>query len=293
MRKIQICVILSTVFFMCQSACQPEEKKSRPPLPKAVNIVVILDTSDRISKEKHPDQTQRDIEIVKSIVDQFERLILDYLAESLVVEYPHSLTFVVPDQPKVPQVPLKIMERLTIEDSGQRNSYPEFEKQRDQLLIAIGELYKFVEDRKQTGSDIWDWFRARAGYYLRRDQENYIICLSDGYLNFDPDIEAKRRKRTFMQVGKLRNNPNWKEKLQNEGLLAIERNFSHYNTKFLMVEIVLRRDKKTDVIYTQDFDIIREYWATWLASMGITDTEFIEQIDPGILRKEIALFLSR
>ena len=293
MQKIQIFVILGTVFFIFQTACQPEKKKSKPPLPKAINIVVILDTSDRISKEKHPDQTQKDIEIVKGIVDQFERLVLDHLAESTVIEYPHRLTFIVPDQPKMPQVPLKIMERLTIEDSGQRNSYPEFEKQRDQLLIAIGELYKFVEERKQTGSDIWDWFRARADYYLRGDQENYIICLSDGYLNFDPDIEAKRPKRTFMQVGKLRNVLNWKEEIESEGLLAIGRDFSRYNVKFLMVEIALRRDKKTDVIYTQDFDIIREYWATWLASMGIADSEFIEQINPRILKKEIELFLSR
>lgn len=292
MQKIQIFVILGTMFFIFQSACQPEEKKSRSPLPKAVNIIVILDTSDRISKEKHPDQTQRDIEIVKGIVGWFERLVLGHLAESTAIEYPHRLTFVVPDQPKVSQVPLTIMERLTIEDSGQRNSYPEFEEQRNQLLIAIGKLYKFVEGQRQTGSDIWDWFRARADYYLRGDQ-NYIICLSDGYLNFDPDIEAQRRKRTFMQVGKLRNNPNWKEKLQNEGLLAIGKNFSRYNTKFLMAEIVLRRDKKTDVIYTQDFDIIREYWELWLASMGITDTKFIEQIDPGILKKEIESFLSR
>ena len=290
MRKIQIFVILCTIFFLSQLACKSDGKESIAPSPKAINIVVILDTSDRISKEKHPEQTQRDIEIVKGIVDQFERLVLDHLAESLFVKYPHRLTFVVPDQPKVPQVPLKIMERLTIEDSGQGNSYPEFEKQRENLLLAINELYKFVEGQKQTGSDIWDWFRARSDYYLQGDQ-NYIICLSDGYLNFDPDIEAQRRKRTFMQVGKLRSVPNWKEKIQSEGLLAIGRDFSRYNVKFLMVEIVLRRDKKTDVIYTQDFDIIKEYWETWLASMGITNSKFIEQINPGILKKEIKSFL--
>ena len=291
MRKIQILFILCTVFIMLQFACKSDGKESISPLPKAVNIIVILDTSDRISKEKHSDQTEKDIEIVKGIVGQFERLVLNHLAESRVVKYPHRITFVVPDQPKVPAVPLEIMERLTIEDSGQGNSYPKFEEQRDKLLLAINEVYKFAEGQKQTGSDIWDWFRARANYYLQGDQ-NYIICLSDGYLNFDPDIEAKRRKRTFMQVGKLRNISNWKEKIQSEGLLATGRDFSRYNVKFLMVEIALRRDKKTGVIYTQDFEIIKEYWATWLTSMGITDSEFIEQINPGILKKEIEPFLS-
>ena len=292
MRKLQIFVILCTVFFIFQPTCKSDGEESGSPPSKTMNIVVLLDTSDRISKEKHPDQTQKDIEIVRGIVTQFEKLVLDHLAESSVIKYPHRLAFVVPDQPKVPQVPLKIMEKLTIEDSGKQNSYPEFQKQRDALFLAIDELYKFVEGQKQTGSDIWDWFRARADYYLQGDQ-NYIICLSDGYLNFDPDIEAKRRKRTFMQVGKLRNEPNWKEEIQAQGLLAIGRDLSRYNVKFLMVEIALRRDKKTDVIYTQDFDIIKEYWETWLTSMGITNSKFIEQINPGILNKEIEAFLSQ
>ena len=292
MRKLQIFVILCTVFFIFQPACKSDGEESGSPPSKTMNIVVILDTSDRISKEKHPDQTQKDIEIVKGIVTQFEKLVLDHLAESPVIKYPHRLTFVVPDQPKVPQVPVKIMEKLTIEDSGEGNSYPEFEKQRDALFLAIDELYKFVEGQKQTGSDIWDWFRARADYYFQGNQ-NYIICLSDGYLNFDPDIEAKRLKRTFMQVGKLRNDPNWKEEIQAQGLLAIGRDLSRYNVKFLMVEIALRRDKETDVIYTQDFDIIKEYWETWLTSMGITNSKFIEQINPGILKKEIKAFLSQ
>ncbi len=299
MAQMKIFGIVFAVFFVFLVGCKSESseavgKESKSAASKALNIVVILDTSDRISKEKHPGQVQRDLDIVTGIVDFFEKLVRDELAESEKIEYLHRLTFVVPEQPRVPQIPLDIMEKLTIEDSGNGRSFPEFKKQKSELLPAVKKLYEFVQGHGQfTGSDIWGWFRSKAEFYLQGDH-NYIICVSDGYLNFDRDIEAKRRKGTYMRVGELRHVENWQDKFRREGygfLPIKEENFSRYNVKFLMVEIALRREQTTGVVYTQDTDIIKEYWGTWLTSMGITDSQFIEQLNPEILQKEIKAFI--
>ena len=119
--------------------------------------------------------------------------------------------------------------------------------------------------------------------------------MSDGYLDFNADIQAKRSKRgnkanyiPYRQVAKFRDTSNWKQKFHNEehGLLAIGKNFSDYDVKFLMVEITCR-----DMF---DLEIIEEYWRTWLESMGIADAEFLPaQDDPRIVKERIEKFISR
>lgn len=84
-----------------------------------------------------------------------------------------------------------------------------------------------------------------------------------------------------MEVEKYRNIPDWKSRIQGgEGLLPIKDDFSHYDVKFLMLEITLRRERNSDVPYQMDFNIIREYWKTWLKSMGIKEADFIKQGRP-------------
>ena len=84
--------------------------KSRP---TAVNIIVILDTSDRVSNEKHPGQVERDRNIVKEIVARFEEVVKVNVGKSTEFAYQDQLTIIVPDQPTVPPIPLKIMMNLT------------------------------------------------------------------------------------------------------------------------------------------------------------------------------------
>ena len=171
-----------------------------------INIIVVLDTSDRISNEG---QVESDIEIVKEIVAQFDDLVKKHLQQIDVsdnesIGYAHRLTFVVPDQPRTPAIPSNLMRALEIKDPGKGNGYPEFENHKQSLLSQVPKLYDFIQKNKQTGSDIWGWFQDEAHDYLKKGYQNRIICLSDGYLIFDNDIQAQRPKGTcmYMQGGK-------------------------------------------------------------------------------------------
>ena len=286
MSKMKNFVVVCVVFFSLLNMNKSEAS------PNVLNIIVILDTSDRT---RHSGQIERDIEIVGDIVTEFEKVVNTHIDESEELAYKDSLYVVVPEQPTVPS-PWRITEKLSIQDPrGHRNLKEirdNLREQKEALLGKMPKLYEFVEQHRQTGSDIWEWFKSEAKGYLSKDQPNLIICLSDGYLNFDRSIEAIRIAGTYMKVSELRNDPNWKQRIHDgEGLLTVG-DFSDYNVNFLMLEIKLQTKKDSGIPYQQDFDIIKEYWKTWLNSMKIRarDSDFIKQGRP--VRVKVQSFIS-
>ena len=294
---MKVFVVVCAVFFSFLNGCKSDEQESASPSdeqesasPNVLNIIVILDTSDRT---RHSDQIERDIEIAEEIVVNFVDVAQKHIGQSK-LSYEGSLTVVVPDQPSVPSIERQIMGKLTIKGS-EWDSIKEMEdyftQQKEVLLEGMSQLYEVVVQHPQTGSDIWGWFKYEAGYHFDENQRNLIICLSDGYLNFDKNIEARRREGTFMKIGELRDDPNCIQKIRNsEGLKPIGKDFSPYNVRFLMLEIAPQSDS-AGIPYQQDFDIIEAYWDTWLNSMGIKDTDFLKR-GSGIPDRKIESFIS-
>ena len=247
---------------------------------RPVNIVIILDTSDRISDEQHPGQIERDKEIIEEIVTEFAKVTKRHILASEKLEYQDRLTIAIPNQPGVPPVPRQIMKDLAIADKN-RDSHrtlaginADVENRKQVFLNTLDTLYEFVRQHRHTGSDIWEWFKYEAESYFSESHQNIIICISDGYLIFDNIIEDMRIPRTYMRVKELRDDPQWEQKIQGgEGLLTIGQDFSRYNIDFLMSEIQLQTDENK-VPYQKDFQIITLYWEVWLKSMKIKSTNF-------------------
>ena len=247
---------------------------------KPVNIVIILDTSDRISDEMHPGQIERDKEIIEEIVTEFEKVTKRHILASEKLQYQDRLTIAIPTQPSVPPVPRQIVKDLTIadKDSGSHRSLAginaDVENRKQVFLNTLNTLYEFVRQHRHTGSDIWEWFKYEAESYFSESHQNIVVCISDGYLNFDNRIEDMRIPRTYMQVKELRDDPQWKQKIQSgEGLLTIGQDFSRYHIDFLMSEIHLQTDEN-NVPYQKDFQILTLYWEVWLKAMKIKSTNF-------------------
>ena len=142
-----------------------------------------------------------------------------------------------------------------------------------------------------TGADIWSWFRDEAKRYLKPEFRNYIICLSDGYLDFDEDIQDDRDKGTFIIIDcELRESDDWEKKVRGEYKLLQppEMDFSQYPVpvKFLMLGIKDRTPEGS----LRDRDILKAYWKPWLESMGIEPIGFYSS---DVEKGEIAAFLEK
>ena len=296
--KIYRCflIILVTICLLV-IACN-SDKKEPPPPAKPINIVVILDVSDRLFKDKLPGQerqSKKDIKIAKGIIEIFEK----FAQRHYFVGSRHRLAFVVPKQPGVSKpIPQETLESLKIWPTSEDRlkGAKRFKEMKGELIKAIEDLYQFVDERQEfTGSDIWGWFKVSAREYLLADARNYIICISDGYLylntSFVPFLPTKGNKTTVIRhllVEKWSKDPNWEAEFErdNYGLLPSEEDFRDYNVKFLMVEMGLLE------LRLKDLPILEKYWEPWLQDMGITSPEFSHtQDDPGVVIRKIRDFL--
>ena len=282
--KLGLVSVVALSFFSCNGG----ESQPKLPPPKPMNIIVILDTSNRIDPSKNPMQSDKDIRIVKGIVKSY----LDQSRREMFY-IPNRVAFVVPGQPGTSPISSDIKTRLKIEPTPDciSKGKPAFEEKGKKAVSAVEDLYTFVtKQNKYPGSDIWDWFRLHSGTYVKKGMRNYIICVSDGYLDFDKSIQKKRPKEGnktsyIPNIAIFRNDPAWIETFDAEGygLLEIEADYTDYEVKFMMVEMKLRdlRDKR----------IIETYWERWLSSMGITQWKFV--YSSGNTDSEIKNFLSQ
>lgn len=307
MKHVKILVGIYAICFSLLNMNTSDGQGLKSSSSNALNIVVILDTSDRVAEAKHPGQMKRDIAIVEAIVTQFAKIVNEHINRSDELEYEDYLAIIIPDQPTVvlpdqppspPPIPLEITNKLIIEDPKDPNNpftsladiRADLEKQKKTLLDELPKVYKHVQQYRQTGSDIWEWFVYEAEDYFLTDAQNLIICISDGYLDFDRSIREKRDKHTYMEVEKFHGDPDYVQKIKNgEGLLWGSKDFSRYNVKFLLTEIVLRHERNSGVPYQEDFEIIKTYWETWLNAMGIEETDFIKKGSGRRLRSFISV----
>ena len=289
MKAIRLVFLFPLLMAGCSSCMEPLPP---PPPLTPTNIIVILDLSNRVSKARHPNQAQKDISIAQVIVALFK----EQVSQSLYIESNDRLSFVVPRQPNIEPIQQELADQLKLwqTEKSRRGGKPAYESREADLILALEALYQFVEKRNEfTGSDIWDWFRSSAKGYLKPGMDNYIICVSDGYLDFDARIqdnriidENKTSYISYAQVRQFRENPNWESVFDTEGhgLLGIGEDFSTFNVRFLMVEMELR--------HMGDYDILVKYWDSWLQSMGITKTQF-ERTESGtrVLAETIGEFI--
>ncbi|MDE0681506.1 MAG: hypothetical protein OXI63_01205 [Candidatus Poribacteria bacterium] len=279
-------------------ACNADKKEANPPT-QPINIIVILDVSDRLLKEKLPGQerqTVKDKKIAKGIISQYE----NFARKTYYIGNRHRLAFVVPAQPGVTKlIPQETLETLKLwpTNEDRAKGAPRFREMKEKVNTAIDSLYQFIEDRQEfTGSDIWGWFKVSAEEYLQPNALNYIICISDGYLYLNrmylPELPREGNKTAVILhdvVERFSREPNWKTEFVQEGygLLSIDKDFSESNVKFLMVEVGL------PTLRVKDLPILKAYWIPWLQEMGISEADFIHtQDDPQVVIEKIKDFLS-
>ena len=290
--------IIFVVFSILTIGCGGNEKE----YPS--NIVVLLDISDRISEKEYTvsaiTDRNNDISNCRFIIGNLQK-ILD--AEGY-YDFEQRLQFIVVNQPKF-QFRTRYSNDEMAFNRRHIEKYKDFDKITGDIPQKLTELYleaSRYDKSTLTGSDIWEWFKESSKSYILPGYRNYIICMTDGYLDFNDNVKATRPLGTYMKLDeKIRGSENWRELLETdeyklktpEGV-----NFGdyQYEVQFLIVGIKDRTqedrtqeptensDDSDDMIGNKsvppkviiaDKDILRGMWTIWLESMGITPYDFV------------------
>ena len=295
MKKIKalgtLILILAVLIPGC-SGCNKEKEKIPP-----ANIIVLLDLSDRLSVEKYEEdakqQKKDDVNNCTTIINIFQ----DIVKKEVYSRSKSRLQFFIPDQQGFP-IDSAYKKDLRLFEKSPIGNYDNFTKIEEDIIGTINELYGEVLTTPQdkfTGADIWMWFKDEVRHHLDPEFRNYIICISDGYLDFDKKIQGIREKpgprkpRTYMLIDDiLRQSDNWEEEIRSKLSLLTPKGakFNLYQppVQFMMIGIKSRASK--NVLHEKD--IIKFYWNLWLESMTIKVHDFFPS---DVTEKQIAEFL--
>lgn len=290
-----ICIIF-VIFPMLTIGCNgwgPKEKEKEYPS----NIIVLLDISDRISAKEYPVSGKidlnNDISNCEFIIKKFDE-ILD--AEKSYGNFEHRLQFIVVNQPRF-QFETGYSNNDMAFNKRQMKSIKEFDKIQDYISDTLDQLYSEAHKYDKstlTGSDIWEWFKESSKSYILPEYQNYIICMTDGYLDFNNDVKNRRPPGTYMKLDeKIRGSKNWRELLETEEYKlktpeGVKFGDYKYEVQFLIVgikdrtrespensdDMVSDKSEPPEVIIA-DKDILRGMWTIWLKSMGIKPNNFV------------------
>ena len=292
--------IIFVVFSILTIGCGEKEKE----YPS--NIVVLLDISDRISDKEYPvsgsTDRKNDTSNCKFIMDNL-RKILD--AEGY-DEFEQRLQFIVVNQPKF-QFKTRYSNNEMAFNKRLIETYDKFDKIAGDIFQTLTDLYSeasYYDKSTLTGSDIWEWFKESSKSYILPEYKNYIICMTDGYLDFNNDVKRIRPPGTYIKLDeKIRRADNWRELLKTDEYKlktpeGVDFGDYKYEVQFLIVGIKDRtQEDRTQEDRTQeptensddmigkksvppkviiaDKDILRGMWTIWLESMGIKPYGFV------------------
>jgi hypothetical protein len=229
-------------------------------LPRT-EVVVISDLSNRIDLKLHPGQFQRDTAIVHLIANEFASLVKRnrylFSRDRLRMLYVGGENS--PSEPRVDVAKMNEDHRVVVKE------LPE-----ELRSFAAQAIRPYLTPRTSyQGADLWSWFHYTAPKILpvadpNREVRTKIVILTDGYLEFSPNI--KREPGTAMNMVALRGKPNWEKlypryKLKSAGSTMV-------NTEVLILEVAPVRP----AVNTAEEAIIERYWSDWFENMGAKTT---------------------
>ncbi|MEX2345567.1 MAG: hypothetical protein WD604_08135 [Balneolaceae bacterium] len=238
--------------------------------PEFKNIIVLLDLSNRIKPTKNPKQAEKDQQIIQSLINSFEERQRKYLFQ----RSKDKLSVVVANQRDSEIDVHQYGEKLSIDMTSSRSkrmNKPIFDNEKQALTESLENLYAEAIKAKTTGADIWTYFRDNLGSDLESssEYENYVVILTDGYMDFDEDLAKVRQPNTFMNysnIHELRNKKDWEDIFVNQNMALQPHPGEFNNTKILVLEII----PKDPVVNVNELPIIKKFWSTWLDEMEIS-----------------------
>lgn len=248
------------------------------------NTIILLDLSNRLALEE---QVKRDSNLIAASLQAFENNQIKYRFQisndklRLAIAYQNSSA----------ASNFGVSEAMVIDMTERRMNKPAFNKKKQAFFAAVDSIYAQATNSGTSGADIWGFFCNDLTNNLEKGAKNKIIILTDGYLQFDPNIQKVRPKGTYMaNLASLRNKQDWETIFDSNNLkLNPCPDKFDYDIEVLMLEI----NPKQKHLYTNEIQIIEKFWTTWFEDMGIKCKGIHQSsyYQPNDLNAKIAEFL--
>lgn len=251
-----------------------ENKKEEDLNFKNLNLTILIDLSDRISIKKNPDQVEKDLYIINSVLNSFKK----FLYHKGVVQ----------SDDKIKVIFYPINNNSILQETAD-SLYIDFEQidlmERKQVFASLNDLYNrnlkkiySIASRANSypGSDLFNYFKHRVVddcILLDNRFINVLVILTDGYL-FDENVKYNYGNRysylapLAQHITQFRKMKNW-ENLFNQkdyGLIKIDNDLSRLN--------ILIAEFNPPKAHPEDFDIIKKYWSKWLIEQNVNKSNF-------------------
>jgi hypothetical protein len=262
-------VIILSVICLAVTSCKSEpiqiEKK------KPVNYMVLLDLSDRLL---YPGQADRDIEIIRSIFEEYN----SQVRKNLVINSHDKFQVLVAPQKGIRYNVQSFEDALFIDmeslNSGAKiNALVEFGKN---LPTRLKELYTTAylgeKSSDYPGAGIWQFFNENLGYLTEPKYENYLIVITDGYFDLEDygnQLPVGNRFPTTSFLSAARNSVSWSEILEKNdlGLIPVKKDFK--DLKVFVSELSPKYE------FQFESDMLIYVWTKWCREMNTADIKVI------------------
>lgn len=284
-------VLIATLFFSCGSDKTQENPadNSTDNQPQQFNISILLDLSDRINDQYHPEQRERDIQIVSAIIDIFKNKMLKdgaFLSKSKM----QILFSPAPADPNVNNIAKNLSVDLSkVNNKKKREIFDNIEKDFEDGLKEIYQLT--LQNKNWIGSDIWRFFKYDANELCidkNPNCRNILVIVTDGYLYHIQSKDRQLNRTAFINEKYLQSEglriPNWRDKFKNG-----DYGFINSGKTFENLEVIVLGINPSNQ-YKNDEDIIRAYIGKWFDEMKIKNKVLYNTDLPTNTQKRIENF---
>lgn len=255
----------------CSTGSASEEGGAPEGRPEPLNVVVVLDLSNRLVKT--PRQADKDQAIIQSVLNIFA----ERQKRQAYITSDDILRLTAAPQP---DVETSTNDSLRIDMSVKKASIgntsliglPKFKAERERFEGALAKLYRQALAAPFTGADFYTFFCTELPRnFSDPNRKTKVLVLTDGYLEFDRPYLTRRPKCTYMrELDKMRREKEkWKDRFDRKELALCPCTGQHFdNTEVLFLETAPLY--KGSSVY--EFPMIEHYWKTWFDTMGLPAT---------------------
>jgi len=268
-----ITIFVSSVFTFLIIVAKSSDVGSQPLPVKPINhlnILILLDLSDRVQEKVNYGQSQRDILIIQELLKVFSQAV----KRKLYIKSKDKFQLVVIPQETNPNFS-DLVDAFTIDMSKfkMREKKEMLKSSTESLIQKSKDLYQRVEKlNRYSGADIWKFFKEDIRLYIENENEyqNIVVLLTDGYM-FAKNNKCRLSNRfTFIMrwnLWQFRNKFDWETEFDSGDYGLIKTDTQLPNTKVLLLEF------QPETEFNNEFQILSKYWTKWFNEMNVSQVE--------------------